>query len=343
MRRFRDCLQLGTCVPAACCSRERAAQAIQHEHRRAWASARLPRRWPIGRIRHVGSALATSPCVSGYTSCNGFPGGQERWLRELHGCRRRRRSGEALLLLAHIRPQVSGLLEPLQTCRRRSSTKGGTRGVSGVTPIVWDAGCTYTVLSSTDPSHVVGEIHTPSNTSASLVYGKSADSDMGIGYSTNGSNWSVNGTIHVGNGKSAAETWDRGSSYAHRELSQFHWEKRHNHCPAGPTDFYTTVSTAWNGGAVDGGDVSQYDHQCDTTYNAYKVPQAPNTHFDRSSNNFVTWSVDTGAFGIGTSAQSGASTWVQIHMFFHQPSGTRYICGNNAAPTSSARIFSGVS
>jgi hypothetical protein len=222
------------------------------------------------------------------------------------------------------------------------STAGGTRAsqASANNP---DAGCTYTVLDSGNADNVVGEIHTPSNTSATLTYGGTSDSDMGVGYSTNGSNWSVSGTIHVGNAHSVVETWARGSSYAHRELSEFHWEERHNHCPAGPTDFYSVQSTAWNGGAVDGAEISSFDHQCDTTYDQYKVPQAPGTDFNRSDKQFVTWSVDTGAFGIRTSAQSGASMWVTIDMQFHQATGTRWICGDDAKPPTARRIFAGVS
>ncbi len=61
----------------------------------------------------------------------------------------------------------------------------------------------------------------------------------------------------------------------------------------------------------------------------------------RNSNDYVTFSADVGAFGVGLTAQSGASTWVDMHWHFTQNSGTRYLCGHNDFPTSADRIFAG--
>jgi hypothetical protein len=84
-----------------------------------------------------------------------------------------------------------------------------------------------------------------------------------------------------------------------------------------------------------------YDHQRATTYDQYKIPYSPGTTFDRWRNDFVRWTGDASAFGVGLSAQSGSSTWVTIHYNFNQNSGSRYICGNDAKPPSAHRIFAG--
>jgi hypothetical protein len=216
----------------------------------------------------------------------------------------------------------------------------GAAPASGEPADAPDAGCSVFVLDSQDVQNVVGEVHTGSDMTAKLTYGKTADSDMGVGFSSDGSRWALSGTVHVGNSESTAETWNHGEEYGHRELSEFHWQKRKVGCPVGG-DHYDIVATAWNAGAVNGADIHSYDHQCKTTYDAYKIAQAPGTEFDRQDADFVTWSIDTGAFGIGLSAKSGASTFVHIHYAFNQPAGIRYICGSDAKPPDAHRIFAG--
>jgi hypothetical protein len=207
-------------------------------------------------------------------------------------------------------------------------------------------GCTVQILSEQNNNNVVGEMHTANNMGGSVfTYGKTADSNFGVGYSFDGTHWSINGTTHVGTSSSSAETWTVPTTVpmntGHRLLSSFHWQKRKINCPVGGTH-YDIVATLWRAGAILGADNSSFDHQCNSTYSANKVPQAPGTKFDRSGNAFVTWSIDASAFGVGLSAQSGASTYVKIHLEFHQSSGNQYICGNDAAPTQAHRIFAGV-
>jgi len=208
---------------------------------------------------------------------------------------------------------------------------------SGDSPYV----CFNTVIGNTDAYTTIGETHTTSDMTEVLTYGKTADSDVGTGISYNqGNTWSLSGTVHIGTTKAAAVSWTRGPNYSHRESSQFHYTEywvQGTGC-----NYYTIVATKWNGGAIDGSDVSTYDHHCKTTYNQWKVAFAPHTTFLRSTNNYVTFTLAATVFGWGgVTNQSGMSTWVQGSWSFSQGSGNRYLCGNDDFPTYASRIFAG--
>ncbi len=199
--------------------------------------------------------------------------------------------------------------------------------------------CASVLLGTSDPYTTVGEIHTGSDMTDKLTYGKTADTDMGVGTTAGTGSWHLGGTVHIGNSDTASVTWSRGAERGLREKSKFHFEKRHWDC--GGPQWDEIKATAWEGGAVDGGVNHYLDHQCSTTYRQWEVAHAPGTTFGRSSNSYATFFAEVTAFGVGLSSQSGNSTWVTIGMTFTQTSGNRYICGNDNWPSSSHHVYAG--
>lgn len=205
-----------------------------------------------------------------------------------------------------------------------------------------DAGACFKILMASDNnvSTTVGELHTYSaQVQDTVTYGKSAtaDSNISIGVSSNGSTWSFSGTYHVGNTSVAQVQWAQWGPFGHRLQSNFNYGKYQWTCGG-----YEIDPTQWDGGQTYGQDNSSFDGQCGTTYAKWKEQGAANTHFRRWAETYTTFSAAATVFGIaGFTAQSGLSTYVGMDMWFDQSSGTRSYCGNNNYPTYASRVFQG--
>lgn len=112
------------------------------------------------------------------------------------------------------------------------------------------AGIVKTAVGTQTNWGVVGQLHVPKDASATFKYGKSADSDIGIGYSTNDANWSMKGSVHVGNARGAEITLSKSTSatsrYGKRTKSQFKTTKYKYVVRSGlpvPTGVRTRMST----------------------------------------------------------------------------------------------------
>jgi len=200
------------------------------------------------------------------------------------------------------------------------------------------------VLLSTDRSvsTTVGEVHTHGRwVTDTVTYGRTADSNISVGVSPDGSRWSFSGAFHVGNTNGAAVSWVRAGPYGHRVETDFDYAE-YAWVPFGICGDYEIDPVRWDGAATYGSDNSGYDGRCGSTYAAYAQEYGPGTSFTRSTNRYVTFSVAATPFGVaGFTAQSGASTDVTMRWTFGQRSGTRTLCGNDGFPTASSRIFQG--
>lgn len=201
-------------------------------------------------------------------------------------------------------------------------------------------GCVSVKVGSPENRYTtIGEIHTPgTGSSATLTYGKTADSDIGVGVDTGG-NWHLSGSVHVGDTNAASVSWTRGANYGKRESSLFAYQMYH--VIYAPCDYYKIVAETWGGGGADGGDNSYLDGHCDDAYDQYAVKYFGGTDFDRSTSNYINFSLAANPFNlISVTNQSGMGTFVQVHYHFDQPqSQFRVICGTNAFPTYSLRIL----
>jgi hypothetical protein len=195
------------------------------------------------------------------------------------------------------------------------------------------------VVAETNRYTTVGELHTGRNSSGWFRYGRSADSDIGVGLSYDGVRWSVSGEAHVGNDLTAWVQIRRGSSWAHKVRSSFHYKKyRHATCFR---RWWTVKATRWNSGLLVGDDQSYWDNRCGQDYRRYAVGYAPGTSFHRDRNELRRYSFAVAVFGARLSAQSGASTFVQSHWNFGSRYSRYWLCGDNAMPTQADRVFAG--
>lgn len=195
-----------------------------------------------------------------------------------------------------------------------------------------------TTLATSNSYTTVGEIHTWTDDAARFTYGQTADSDIAVGVSTNGTNWSLDGTYHVGNSASSAVSMTRSGQFGKLVQSSFHYEKNYyTNCPIS----YAIEVTGWNSGMVEGSSVSSVDGKCSTAYASYRVIYGTATTFDRSSSSFVTFNGAVTLFGASLTAKSGASQYVKIHYDFGTGTSQHTLCGNNAMPTTAARIYAG--
>jgi hypothetical protein len=94
------------------------------------------------------------------------------------------------------------------------------------------------------------------------------------------------------------------------------------------------------------GDGTQYLHHCGDTHAAYQVIQDPNSGWLRSTARLKKWdaavTVSFAGVGITLGAQSGSSQYVKVTYTFGHLYPHYYLCGNNAKPKTSARIFAGL-
>jgi hypothetical protein len=67
----------------------------------------------------------------------------------------------------------------------------------------------------------------------------------------------------------------------------------------------------------------------------------PGGTFTRSSKNFANYKAAITVFGVGLTNQSGASTNVTEKWKFGNVYGAYWLCGNDAFPTDSHRIYAG--
>lgn len=203
---------------------------------------------------------------------------------------------------------------------------------------------TYTPITAeqTDLT-TMGELHSAAGEAEDFTYGKTADSDIGVGFSSGGSGWSINGTVHVGNSLSTSVTAHIGADEGHREDTQMGFKKYDvtwtpSWCAAESTQIR---STGWNGGRYTGTDNHSLDHQCGT-YPAANVQNYQGVgSWMRDSGSMVTFSGAVSAFGVSLTAQSGWSSHVQSN-FIQTAGGNHYYCGSNGSTLDANRVFAGL-
>lgn len=154
----------------------------------------------------------------------------------------------------------------------------------------------------------------------------------------------MNGTNHIGNSTTAASTWNRSAYFGKKVTSEFHYVK-YKVTGSGSTYcqyvYWTVRGERWNTGAGEGADVSAQDGLCLSTYSSYKVYYAKNTSFYRSTSDAVKFGGAVSFFGFTAGAQSGFSTYVTVNLNFGSGYNYHWICGNDAKPSTSHRIFAG--
>jgi hypothetical protein len=189
---------------------------------------------------------------------------------------------------------------------------------------------------------VVGEFHTLSawGSKATWTYGATADTTVDVGLSSDGTNWSVNGsTAHVSNTQSATTIMKGGQSYGKKMTLWFTYEEdRLDDTCQGWLNSYQVYPTQWQGGSLaDGQDQSFNDGK---TLQTYGRALNPNTDFTRSNSSAQKYNASVNVFGATLGATSGFSSYVQSYW---RNTTTTIGCldGSNNWPTSAGIIYAG--
>jgi hypothetical protein len=190
----------------------------------------------------------------------------------------------------------------------------------------------------------VGEIHLFADDYGWFTYGRDnfADSTFGVGVSSDGVNFSIGGSTHVGN--SAEVGWGTSGTplqpyFSHVLLTKFHFEKTLTR-----TCFvsqYKVAATQWETGALVGRDTSGDDGRCNLYPAGQSAAYSPNTLLVRDRGRAYTYDGAVSVLGASLSAKSGYSSNVVLTMRFGSALQTHWVCGDNGSPSSSARVFAG--
>jgi hypothetical protein len=202
-------------------------------------------------------------------------------------------------------------------------------------------GCYPLAAGTWSGNTVIGEVHTWTDHTARWSYGKTADSDIGVGVSYNGTTWSESGSFHVGTSSSSVVSKRAGSRYGRLLLSRFEYRKLAwvGYCPFVPQA--TIVPGRWLSGLVEGASVRNYDGYCGSFYAANAAEFGPNTRWSRDRSEYATFNAAVSAFGlVSLSARSGLSTNVRMTHTFGSGSFHR-LCGNDADILHATRVFAG--
>jgi hypothetical protein len=211
-----------------------------------------------------------------------------------------------------------------------------------------------TYLSSELANTVVGELHVAQDAAGTFSYAVGNRSDSYISLGSNlGNGWHASPYVfkHVTRADSASVTeTSPAEDWAHRLLSTFKYSKyKHERISAWTGEvcstWYTVEPKEWWGGIFPGADESRYLHQCLTTYRQYMNAFGPDTGFERSKYKLRLWgdgvTVGLGTNGLTLASRSGASSRVTYRYHFGRRFQYHYLCGNDANPSRSTRIFAG--
>jgi len=203
----------------------------------------------------------------------------------------------------------------------------------------------------------IGELHTPADTEvATFTYGRKADSYIAKAFSLDGSFWVVKGTVRVANetGSSSSATIAYSTTrdrWAHEIQTEFVYTKYRTELwcasPAAVkvSEAYEIRATKWVGSSRLGRDLTHLDDRCAEDHAQYLTPFGKGFTFTRDENRYGTFtnaaSVTVGGTTLSVNARSGLSRWVVVDWRFGSKSTRHVLCGIDAFPPTTTRIFAG--
>ncbi len=208
----------------------------------------------------------------------------------------------------------------------------------------------YRWVSQYDPNTAwgwttVGELHAATDiTSHYFAYGSHADSniDWGIQYS-NGA-VSIGGAVHIGNAMDSIDYKYKSGSNQHWQVqAAFNFGNWALYADCQSNGWNTTYMGQWKRAAT------SHDDHYGLVQNYIITQPARNASYTKAIGRDAGWTrynyslakisgaIRLGVFTFG--AQSGASTYVQIHYQSGSAEAWHYIYGNNALPTTSTKVY----
>lgn len=211
---------------------------------------------------------------------------------------------------------------------------------------------TKTLVATERASTIIGELLVARDAVGIFSFGDGTEHVSNISVGINfGNGWSLGAFQHAATGEASGVSIENvGEDWAHVLRSDFVYAKYRKQT----VDIFGYVCSTWytiepkewvGGGIVPGADESQYLHKCLTTYRQWYIRQGPGSTWFRASNKLRTWgaaaTVGLGSGGLAVQAWTGASRWVTYEYYFGSRTFDHYLCGNDAYPRRSTRVFAG--
>jgi len=201
----------------------------------------------------------------------------------------------------------------------------------------------------------IGELHTPADTKlASFTYGRKADSYISKAISLDGTIWKLaGGSIKLsdepGSGSSAEVGISHGLDRWAKEIqSEFLYTKFRAELVCGGlkvSEHFEIKATDWVGNARTGADLTYLDNRCSQDHYQHLAENGRNTFFNRESSRYGTFvgaaTVSVAGATVSLNARSGMSRYVRAKWEFGAKSARHVLCGTDALPPTSSRIFAG--
>lgn len=283
-----------------------------------------------------------------------------RWLAESTStgdglaARQAAQNGVSALVVSAVSPYQDAAFVPIHVTIagkaadvQAASARLRSQGLATQTSVMQACITTKTPVASQNKAGVVGNLHLDRDTRAWFTYGQKADSDIGVGQSTNGTtNWSLSGSRHIGTSRSASvtfnyDTTNSGATFGRKVQTNFKMVKRKHQlwCPILAATWYVVRADAWHAGTSWGENQSQFNNKCRDQYEPNADSFVANSAFDRTNNNYTTYTLGVQVFGANLTTQSGAGTYVHTHWRFGNDYSTYWLCGDTGHPPQAKRIY----
>lgn len=220
-----------------------------------------------------------------------------------------------------------------------------TNSVVAPTGVIPNNGCHFppqtTVLSTTNVQTTVGEVHTAGDMTNDFQYGRDghAETNIGVGFSTDNVNFSASGTNYRSD--TASANWPTvGAQVGQRATSSFRYQRLKVYYPCQAVTHYFKKSVQWNGGTAWGTDNHNLDNSCQGSGNT--VSFLPGSGFTKIQGSGVTWSIGATFFGFNATTQQGWGTDNHSVWQFGRNNTHYYLCGNNNTPVTAQRVYAGL-
>jgi hypothetical protein len=212
---------------------------------------------------------------------------------------------------------------------------------------------TKTLVSTERDPTVIGELLVGEDATGTFSFGEGAHTISNISVGLNfGHGWTVGAFKHASTGNSTGVSISNTTeNWAHVLLSDYVYAKYRKQTVSHITGevcstWYTIEPKEWvGGGIVAGADESEFLHKCLTTYSRWVIDQGPNSTWYRNRNKLKTWgaavTVGLGSGGLDLSGWTGSSQWARYDYSFGTRGDHHYLCGSDAVPKRSSRIFAG--
>jgi hypothetical protein len=231
-------------------------------------------------------------------------------------------------------PAIADELPPLSTTVLTSPTLAST--LSGTPPNWGCCPCSWRTVSQTDAFTVVGELHVVSDLSGTFTYATTANTTIGVAFSSNGgSSWSLSGDVSITNSISASASLKESGNWGHQLKSEFHYVKERQWCPYAWTSNYRVLATDWDGGYQIGLDESGWDNHP----NKYTSPYPAGSSFTRNNGSGFNYGGAVCVFGACLNAKTDFTRTITLSWTNTSTSTTRYLYGNDGFPTKSTIIY----